>query len=122
MRHTRIRTKVQRVTNSIKKVGNKGGENEIQITIELRNKAKLQAEWETSYNSGKSGRGVNLNCFVKAIERDTHKEENKSSMGYKSDNEISEARVRKTKFGPQFKLHNKVKCKAQRLLNCNSGR
>ena len=65
---------------------------------------------------------VNFKLFVKAIERDTLKEENKSSMGYKSDNEISEARVRKTKFGPQFELHNKVKFKAQRLLNCNYGR
>ena len=83
-----------------------------QITNRMRNELQFRKVRER----------VNFKLFVKAIDRDTHKEVNKSSMGYKSDNEISEARVRKTKFGPQFKLHNKVKCMAQRLLNCNYGR
>ena len=58
--HARKEIRVRWVTNSIRKFRNKGGGNEIQITTELRNKAKLQIEWETSYNSEKSGREANF--------------------------------------------------------------
>ena len=70
-----------------------------QDTNGMRNKLPFRKVRERGY----------FKLFCQGNRKDAHKERKKSSMGYKFDNEISEARIKKTKLGPRFKLPNKVR-------------